>query len=175
MLSLSLDLPRDRAPRLLVLGAHSDDIEIGCGGTVRFLLERHPGAEVRWVVFAAGNEARAAEARAAAARFLRGAGQVAVETHRFRDGFFPAEFAGLKEVFEALKAGPAGMGRPTSSSPNAARITTRTIGSSRSSPGTHSATPRCSSTRYPSTIRTSATRTSLSRSPARRRRRRWTF
>ena len=46
-----------------MLGAHSDDIEIGCGGTVRFLLERHPGAEVRWVVFAAGDPARAAEAR----------------------------------------------------------------------------------------------------------------
>jgi LmbE family N-acetylglucosaminyl deacetylase len=107
MLSLSLDLPRNRAPRLLVLGAHSDDIEIGCGGTVRFLLERHPGAEVRWVVFAAGDGARAAEARGAAARFLRGAGEVAVETHRFRDGFFPAEFTHLKEVFEALKAGPA--------------------------------------------------------------------
>ena len=64
MLSLSPDFPRDRAPRLLVLGAHSDDIEICCGGTVRFLLERHPGAEVRWVVFAAGDPLRAAEARA---------------------------------------------------------------------------------------------------------------
>ena len=103
MLSLSLDFPRDRAPRLLVLGAHSDDIEIGCGGTVRHLLERYPGAEVRWVVFAAGDPARAAEARAAAACFLRGAGHVEVTTHRFRDGFFPAEFSELKEVFEGLK------------------------------------------------------------------------
>ncbi len=107
MLSLSLDLPRDRAPRLLVLGAHSDDIEIGCGGTVRFLLERHPGAEVRWVVFAAGDPERAAEARGAAARFLKGAAVTDVVLHGFRDGFFPAEFADLKAVFEALKAEPA--------------------------------------------------------------------
>ncbi len=58
MLSLSLDFPHGKAPKLLALGAHSDDIEIGCGGTVRSLLERHPGAEVRWVVFAAGDPAR---------------------------------------------------------------------------------------------------------------------
>ena len=107
MLSLSLDLPRDRAPRLLVLGAHSDDIEIGCGGAVLSLLERHPGAEVRWVVFAAGDRARAAEARAAAKRFLRGAGAYEVTTHGFRDGFFPAEFADLKGAFEALKTAAA--------------------------------------------------------------------
>ncbi len=90
-----------------MLGAHSDDLEIGGGGTVRFLLERHPGAEVRWVVFAAGDPARAAEARAAAARFLKGAGEAEVTTHGFRDGFFPAEFADLKGAFEALKSGPA--------------------------------------------------------------------
>ena len=107
MLSLSPDFPRDRAPRLLVLGAHSDDIEIGCGGTVRFLLERHPGAAVRWVVFAAGDPARAAEARAAAARFLKGAGGAEGALHGFRDGFFPAEVGDLQGAFEALKAGPA--------------------------------------------------------------------
>jgi LmbE family N-acetylglucosaminyl deacetylase len=107
VLSLSLDFARGRAPRLLVLGAHSDDIEIGCGGTVRHLLERYPGAEVRWVVFAAGDPARAGEARGAAARFLRDAGDAEVTTHSFRDGFFPAEFTDLKDVFEALKSRPA--------------------------------------------------------------------
>jgi LmbE family N-acetylglucosaminyl deacetylase len=107
VLSFSAQFPRDRAPRLLVLGAHSDDIEIGCGGTLRFLLERHPGTEVRWVVFAAGDPARAAEARASAARFLEGAGRAEVATHDFRDGFFPAEFRDLKAAFEALKSGPA--------------------------------------------------------------------
>jgi LmbE family N-acetylglucosaminyl deacetylase len=90
-----------------MLGAHPDDIEIGCGGAVRVLLERYPGAEVRWVVFGAGDRVRAEEARAAAGRFLAGAGAVEVATHRFRDGFFPSEFAGLKEAFEALKAAPA--------------------------------------------------------------------
>lgn len=90
-----------------MLGAHSDDIEIGCGGAVRVLLERYPGAEVRWVVFGAGDPARAGEARGAARRFLAGASAAQVFTHSFRDGFFPSEFAKLKEAFEALKAAPA--------------------------------------------------------------------
>ena len=57
-----------RAPRLLFLGAHSDDIEIGCGGTVLELAERFPDAAVDWVVFAAAGE-RAVEAKASAFAF----------------------------------------------------------------------------------------------------------
>jgi LmbE family N-acetylglucosaminyl deacetylase len=101
---LRLSLGGDGAPpTLLLLGAHSDDIEIGCGGTILTLLERHPGARVHWVVFSARGE-RAEEARAAAKRFLAGAGSAEVTLHTFRDGFFPAEFTALKEVFEGLKA-----------------------------------------------------------------------
>lgn len=102
MLRLSLDKD-GTPPTLLLLGAHSDDIEIGCGGTVLTLLERHPGARVHWVVFSARGE-RADEARAAAKRFLAGAGAAEVTLHTFRDGFFPAEFTAIKEVFEGLKA-----------------------------------------------------------------------
>jgi LmbE family N-acetylglucosaminyl deacetylase len=100
---LRLSLPTDAPPTLLCLGAHSDDIEIGCGGTVLTLLERHPGARVDWVVFSARGE-RAEEARAAAKRFLAAAGSAEVTLHTFRDGFFPTEFAAIKEVFEGLKA-----------------------------------------------------------------------
>jgi LmbE family N-acetylglucosaminyl deacetylase len=99
-----LQLARDDgAPlRLLCLGAHSDDIEIGAAGAVLTLLQRHPGAQVRWVVFSA-HGTRAEEAEASAADLLAGAGASQVDLHDVRDGFFPAEFARLKELFEQLK------------------------------------------------------------------------
>lgn len=98
-----LRLLPERAPlRLLCLGAHADDIEIGAGGTILTLLARHPGSHVRWVVFSARPE-RAAEARASAASFLADAATADVEVHDARDGFFPAAFATLKEIFESLK------------------------------------------------------------------------
>src|SRR5690242_2234437 len=75
---------------ILCLGAHSDDIEIGCGATILGLLAAHPGARVTWVVFS-GNAVREAEARRAAARFLGGARASEIYTRRQRDGFFPAE------------------------------------------------------------------------------------
>ncbi len=100
---LSLTFARqNKAPSILCLGAHADDIEIGIGGTILSLLKHHPGARVRWVVFSATPE-RAGEARASAHAFLRDAGDGRVAVHGFRDGFFPAEFAELKETFEALK------------------------------------------------------------------------
>ena len=102
MLPFALAGTRDRPLRILCLGAHSDDVEIGAGGTVLTLLDRHPAAEVRWVVLSAAGP-REAEARESAATFLAAAGAAAVQVHGFRDGFFPAEFVGLKETFEALK------------------------------------------------------------------------
>ncbi len=71
LLQFTPDVPADRPLRLLVVGAHADDIEIGCGGTVIALLERHPGAQVRWVVLS-GRGPRAGEARRSAAAFLGG-------------------------------------------------------------------------------------------------------
>jgi LmbE family N-acetylglucosaminyl deacetylase len=98
-----LRLLPERSPlRLLCLGAHADDIEIGAGGAILTLLARHPGSHVRWVVFSARPE-RAAEARASAAAFLADAATAEVEVHDARDGFFPAAFASLKETFESLK------------------------------------------------------------------------
>jgi len=86
--------------RVLCLGAHSDDIEIGCGGTVLKLLEQHPDAKVGWTVFAAASEIRAGEARAGAKYFLEAAAARETHVHTFRDGFFPDEWAAIKEVFE---------------------------------------------------------------------------
>lgn len=92
-----------RPLRALFLGAHSDDIEIGCGGTVLRLVREYPRLEVKWVVFS-GDAARAEEARRGAALFLQGVGKAEVVTHTFRDGFFPVQLEAIKERFEALKA-----------------------------------------------------------------------
>ncbi len=86
---------------VLCLGAHSDDIEIGCGGAVLHLTERFPDAEFVWAVFS-GDATRAREARASAGDWLRRTRRrVLLET--FRDGFFPFQGAAIKERFEQLK------------------------------------------------------------------------
>jgi len=86
----------------LFLGAHADDIEIGCGATIRQLVERFPAAEFTWVVFTS-DATRADEARAAACSFLSGADHVAVEVHDFRDGHLPFAGSEVKDCFEDLK------------------------------------------------------------------------
>ena len=92
--------------RILCIGAHSDDIEIGCGGAVLRLLDAWPDAEVRWVVLS-GEGRRADEARCAADLFLRAASRREVTVARFRDGFFPYDGAEIKTFFEELKKEPA--------------------------------------------------------------------
>lgn len=87
---------------ILVLGAHADDIEIGCGGTLLWLSEIVPAARLHWVVLS-GDDGREREARAAAAEFVGGFSSCEVSVERFRDGFFPAESGEVKEYFEALK------------------------------------------------------------------------
>jgi LmbE family N-acetylglucosaminyl deacetylase len=84
------------------LGAHSDDLEIGCGGFVLDLLERNTRVEVDWVVFS-GLTARGREARRGAALFLRRAAKRRVTVHTFRDGFFPYDGDEIKKTFEKLK------------------------------------------------------------------------
>ena len=91
------------APRsILAIGCHSDDIEIGCGGTLLSLLDASPELEVDWVVLAAPGD-RGAEARESANAFLAGAARVGVEIHDFRDGFLPYVGGEVKNVFEDLK------------------------------------------------------------------------
>jgi len=87
---------------LLCLGAHSDDIEIGCGGTILRLLEEFPAARVVWIVFGAAG-ARAVEAKKSADLFLNNAAQQEVRIKEFRDGFFPYIGAEIKDFFEGLK------------------------------------------------------------------------
>ncbi len=97
-------LPEKSGPmRLLALGAHCDDIEIGCGGTMLRLAAERRDLEVWWVVFSSTPD-RAAEARASAADFLSGFSRWRLQVHEFRDGYLPYDGAAVKDIFEALKA-----------------------------------------------------------------------
>lgn len=103
MTLLGLELGHSGEPLTIVcLGAHSDDIEIGCGGTVLRLLAEHPGSTVHWVVLSAAG-GREDEAKASAADFTADADSARITTHAFRDGFLPGAWAEVKGVFEQLK------------------------------------------------------------------------
>ncbi len=86
--------------KVLFLGAHSDDIEIGCGGTVLKLLETIPDVEVDWIVLSAAEE-RLVEAEASAKRFLGRARTARVQVAEFRERYFPY-LPELKEYFDEL-------------------------------------------------------------------------
>jgi LmbE family N-acetylglucosaminyl deacetylase len=103
VLGLSLAHPDGAPPRLLAVGAHADDIEIGCGATILRLVAEHPGLSVDWLVLS-GHGDRAGEAADSAAAFLAGAGATRVMVEGFRDGFFPYDGGAVKERFERLKA-----------------------------------------------------------------------
>jgi LmbE family N-acetylglucosaminyl deacetylase len=86
--SLRIEGPAGRPLRLLALGAHPDDIEIGAAGLVARLVAESPGVCVRWLI-ATGGEPRATEARTVAATLLAGAGKVEVNLGGLRDGHLP--------------------------------------------------------------------------------------
>lgn len=88
---------------VLCLGAHSDDIEIGAGGTLLSWLEQGIRLDVHWCVLSGIGE-RGTEAQASATDFLAEAAGRTVEIMKFRDGFFPEQGEEIKVWFEALKA-----------------------------------------------------------------------
>lgn len=98
---------KGRGPlRVTCFGAHSDDIEIGCGGTLLALMDAGVQLDVRWVVFTATGP-RATEARRGARSFLAKANASEVTLGAFRDGFLPFDGAAVKEFVEAhCRAGP---------------------------------------------------------------------
>jgi LmbE family N-acetylglucosaminyl deacetylase len=101
MIQLNLEGGPDRALKVLCLGCHSDDIEIGCGGAVLRLAEQYPRCEFHWVVFSAIG-VREAEAQHGAELFTGGRLQGPM-LKKFRDGFMPYLGAEVKTVFEELK------------------------------------------------------------------------
>lgn len=102
MKPLQLAQPGERLA-VLCLGAHSDDIEIGCGATLLSWMERGVKLDVHWCVLSAAGQ-RGEEARASAQDFLRDAARSSIELGSFRDAFFPHQGAQLKEWFEGLKS-----------------------------------------------------------------------
>ena len=95
-----------KARRILCLGAHSDDIEIGCGGTLLKLASQRE-VEVMWVVLSAEG-VRATEAKSSAKMFLRGVEKRTIVTKDFRTSFFPFQGEQIKEYFETLKQNATG-------------------------------------------------------------------
>jgi LmbE family N-acetylglucosaminyl deacetylase len=102
MLPLRLGHPEAEPRRVLAIGAHPDDIEIGCTGTILKLVEQDAVAEVRWVVLSGDGE-RAREARRSAEALLEGVPRSEVAVRDFPDGFFPYEGQRIKDFFEQLK------------------------------------------------------------------------
>ena len=101
MKPLSL-VTRNSALKILCLGAHSDDIEIGCGGTILKLIRDHHGdVAVRWVVFSSSAE-RQSEAAGSAAAFLKNAKQTELTFGKFEDSYFPYQGSDIKKYMHQL-------------------------------------------------------------------------
>lgn len=101
MKNVSLATAGDRLS-ILCLGAHSDDIEIGVGGTILSLLAKGVLLDVHWCVLSAGNE-RATEARLSADAFLATADSYIIELGSFQDSYFPAQSREIKSWLLALR------------------------------------------------------------------------
>ena len=102
MMKLQFHKANQEPLNVLFLGAHSDDIEIGCGGTILRLIREYPDVQITWVVFSALGE-RGLEARNSADDFLQDVHGKNVIVHEFRDGYFPYRGAEIKDIFERLK------------------------------------------------------------------------
>ena len=102
MLKCLFDKPLEAEFSILCLGAHSDDIEIGCGGTMLRLIKEYKHLNITWIVFSADQQ-RIVEAQASADAFLRNAYENRVIVKEFKNGYFPYIGAQIKDYFEQLK------------------------------------------------------------------------
>jgi LmbE family N-acetylglucosaminyl deacetylase len=98
---LKMEFKQPELKTIMCIGAHCDDIEIGCGGTLLRLAEENPGISVHWYIFSS-DPVREQEVRQSAKYFLDGcSGKVTVKG--FRNGFFPYIGGEIKEYFEEIK------------------------------------------------------------------------
>jgi LmbE family N-acetylglucosaminyl deacetylase len=103
MLHLGFNGDQKNFSKVLCIGAHSDDIEIGCGGTILALVSCGRPLQFVWVVLSS-DPARKREAHESANLFLKRATKKNVVVKNFRDSFFPFQGARIKEFFERLKS-----------------------------------------------------------------------
>lgn len=102
MVEFRLGSTRQPLRRILCLGSHCDDIEIGCGGTILRWLDEFPNLQFYWVVFSSTPKRRQ-EAFLSAQAFLRKARTKKVVMRNYRDSFLPSFSGQIKEDFEKLK------------------------------------------------------------------------
>ncbi len=102
MLQLLLNTESGRECRVLCLGAHCDDIEIGCGGAILKLAATYPNLHIYWVVFSSTLE-RKREAHESVASFLADVAKKTVIIHALRDGYLPYLGGEVKDRFEEIK------------------------------------------------------------------------
>jgi LmbE family N-acetylglucosaminyl deacetylase len=99
---MKIQLKIDKPLKILCLGAHCDDIEIGAGGTLLKLFDEYTIDNVTWIVFSS-NDIRKKEATKSAELFLSQSASKKIIIKNFRDGFFPYQGSEIKEFFEKLK------------------------------------------------------------------------
>ena len=99
---LQLKLFENKKPKILCFGAHPDDIEIGCGGTILKFIRESPKAQFRWIIFS-GNKIRQREAKESASNLLNEIESKQIDIHDFRESYFPFVGANIKDCFERIK------------------------------------------------------------------------
>lgn len=102
MLNIEFAIKHDQPVRILCIGAHSDDIEIGCGGTILRILSEQDEVEIYWVVLGSRGK-RDREAVASANKFLVNAKKKKIIIKNFKTSFFPYIGGEIKKIFEELK------------------------------------------------------------------------
>jgi LmbE family N-acetylglucosaminyl deacetylase len=101
MIPLALAKPGAKL-RVLCLGAHSDDIEIGVGGTLLTWIAAGAELDVLWCVLSAPGPRRA-EAQNSASALLQGVASKRFAFGEFKDGYFPYQGAEVKAFIENLR------------------------------------------------------------------------
>jgi LmbE family N-acetylglucosaminyl deacetylase len=102
LLALTLDTPPRSTLEVLCIGAHCDDIEIGCGGTVLAIQRRYPRCKVHFLVLTS-TAARRAEAAASAKALVKASARGQVRICELPDGLLPAHLVAVKAEFERMK------------------------------------------------------------------------
>lgn len=105
MLDLIGHVAPARTAQVLCIGAHCDDIEIGCGGALQVLQARRPRLKINWVVLS-GTPERRLETQRAMDLLVRPKQRGQLSFGDFADGLFPAQYAAIKQFFESLKRLP---------------------------------------------------------------------